>query len=45
MTDAEYMYQNLKSIKNKTPLLIIGEKAIYIFKQMYKGNIYTLENS
>ena len=45
MTDAEYMYENLKSIKNKTPLLIIGEKAIYIFKQMYKGNIYTLENS
>lgn len=44
MTDIEYMYEQLKTIKNKTPLLIIGKRAMYIFKQMYKGNIYILEN-
>jgi len=41
MTDLEYMYENLKSIKNKTPLLIIG-KGVPLFKKMYKGNIYNL---
>ena len=44
MTDREYVYENLKTIKNKTPLIIIGERAIYIFKRMYSGNIYKLEN-
>lgn len=43
MTDLEYMYENLKSIKNKTPLLIIS-KAVSLFKKMYRGNIYNLNS-
>lgn len=44
MTKIEVVYNTMKNIKDKTPILLIGGAA-YLFKRIYKGNIYHLENT
>ena len=44
MTKVEYIYNVMKDVTNKTPVLLIGG-ATFIFKQLYKGNIYQLYNT
>lgn len=39
-----YIYDTMKNIKNKTPVLLIGGASL-AFKKMYTGNIYHLENT
>jgi hypothetical protein len=34
----------MKDVTNKTPVLLVGG-AMFIFKKMYRGNIYRLENT
>ena len=42
MTNKEYVYNELKSIKGKTPLLLIGG-AVPAFKSLYNGHIYRVD--
>lgn len=44
MNKIELIYNTMKNIKDKTPILLIGGAA-YLFKRMYTGNIYRLENT
>ncbi len=44
MTRLDYIYQTLKDIKGKTPVLLVGGAAI-LFKMIYKGNIYKIYNT
>lgn len=44
MTKAEYIYNTMKDVTNKTPILLIGG-AMHIFKMMYKGNIYKIRTT
>lgn len=44
MNNYEYIYNELKDIKGKTPILLIGGASI-IFKQIYKDTIYRIENT
>lgn len=44
MNRYEYIYNIMKDVTNKTPILLVGQ-AMNIFKEMYKGNIYRLENT
>jgi hypothetical protein len=44
MTRQEFIYNTMKDVTNKTPILLVGGAAL-IFKRMYKGNIYRLENT
>ena len=44
MTRIEYVYNTMKDVTNKTPVLLVGGAAL-LFKQMYRGNIYRLENT
>lgn len=44
MTNADYIYNTIKDLKGKTPVLLVGG-AMITFKLMYKGNIYRLENT
>lgn len=44
MNKEEYIYNTMKDVSNKTPVLLVGG-ASFIFKRMYKGNIYRLENT
>lgn len=37
------LYENIKSIKSKTPLMLVGG-AVTMFKKMYRGNIYKITN-
>lgn len=39
----QQLYDNIKNINNKTPLMIVGG-AVPMFKRMYKGNIYRITN-
>lgn len=44
MTRIEYIYNIMKDVTNKTPILLIGN-AMYIFKKLYRGHIYHIENT
>lgn len=44
MNRAEFIYETMKDVTNKTPVLLIGG-AMQLYKMMYKGNIYRLENT
>ena len=44
MTKLDYIYETLKDIKGKTPVLLVGGAAI-LFKMIYKGNIYKIYNT
>lgn len=44
MNRYEYIYNFMKDIKDKTPILLIGGASI-IFKRMYKGPIQYIENT
>src|SRR5574344_389008 len=44
MTRIEYVYNTMKDVTNKTPVLLVGGAAL-LFKRMYRGNIYRLENT
>lgn len=44
MTRIEYVYNMMKDVQGKTPILLVGN-AMYIFKRLYKGNVYKLENT
>ena len=41
MTKIEYIYSVMKEVKDKTPILLVGGAA-FIYKRLYKGNIYRL---
>ena len=41
---SDRLYNELKSIKSKTPILLVGG-AVTLFKKMYKGNIYKITNA
>lgn len=40
----EHIYNTMKDVTDKTPVLLVGGAAM-IFKRLYKGNIYHLENT
>lgn len=42
MNKINYIYEEMKDITNKTPILLIGGAA-FIFRRIYKGNIYRIE--
>ena len=44
MTDYEYIYNSMKDINGKTPVLLIGG-ASEVFKKIYRGNIYQVYNT
>lgn len=44
MTKLDYIYETLKDIKGKTPVLLVGG-AMILFKMIYKGNIYKVYNT
>ena len=44
MTRLDYIYETLKDIKGKTPVLLIGG-AMSLFKMIYKGHIYKIYNT
>lgn len=47
MTRIEYIYNLVKSkeiVTNNSPILFVGG-AVYVFKSIYKGHIYRLENT
>lgn len=44
MTQIEYIYNIMKDIKDKTPILLLGSAGI-LFKQIYKGPIIRIENT
>lgn len=44
MTNYEYIYETMKDVKDKTPILLIGGASI-IFKKLYRGNIYQVYNT
>lgn len=44
MNDIDFIYNTMKDITNKTPILLVGGASI-LFKRMYKGNIYRLDNT
>lgn len=44
MTRIEYIYNILKDIKGKTPVLLVGS-AGFLFKRLYKGRINRIENT
>lgn len=44
MTKVEIVYNTMKDVTDKTPVLLV-EGAAFIFKRLYKGNIYRLENT
>jgi len=44
MTNLEYIYETMKDIKGKTPILLIGGASV-IFKKIYRGNIYQVYNT
>ena len=44
MYNLEYIYNIMKEIKDKTPILLLGSAGI-IFKQIYKGPIIRIENT
>jgi len=44
MTKLDYIYETLKDIKGKTPVLLIGG-AMTLFKMIYKGNVYKIYNT
>ena len=41
MIKIEYIYSVMKEVKDKTPILLVGGAA-FIYKRLYKGNIYRL---
>lgn len=44
MQPIEHVYEVMKDIKNKTPILLLGSAGI-MFKQMYKGPIIRINNT
>lgn len=44
MNRYDYIYDFMKDVKNKTPILLIGGASV-IFKRMYKGPIQYIENT
>ena len=44
MTNKEYVYNELKSIKGKTPILLIGG-AMTAFKSLYRGHIHKVNTT
>lgn len=44
MNNIEYIYNEMKDIKGKTPILLVGG-ASFIFKQIYKDIIHRIENT
>lgn len=44
MTQAQYIYNAILNIKEKSPVLLV-ENAMILFKKMYKGHIHKLENT
>lgn len=44
MARLEYIYNMMKEVKGKTPILLVGNAA-FMFKRLYKGHIYRIENT
>lgn len=44
MTNYEYIYETMKDVTGKTPILLIGGASV-IFKKIYQGNIYQVYNA